>query len=132
MFILAQKMLGYWTMHFLCFYIFLRFWGLFSFKKTHTFFSLEFLVKNDLSYLSGICFGHYYIYISPNDYTVQTQCKCSVLEFGTPSSPVSFTVHYVGRQIIKEDGVTSRNNQLQSITQMAYHVTTKKIIVLAK
>ena len=48
------------------------------------------------------------------------------------SSPVSFTVHYVGRRIIKEDGVTSRNNQLQSITQMAYHVTTKKIIVLAK
>ena len=67
MFILAQKMLGYWTMHFLCFYIFyvfvfLRFLGLFSFyvfKKIHQFFSLEFLVKNDLSYLSGMRFRQY-------------------------------------------------------------------------
>ena len=79
-----------------------------------------------------VCVSDSIRYISPNDYTIQTQCKCSVLEFATPSSPVSFTVHYVGRRIIKEDGVTSRNNQLQSITQMAYHVTTKKIIVLAK
>ena len=72
------------------------------------------------------------LYISPNDYTVQTQSKCSVLKFATPSSPVSFTVHYVGRRLIKVDGVMSRNNQLQLITQMAYHETTKKIIVLAK
>ena len=86
------------------------------------------------------------LYISPNDYTVQTQSKCSILKFATPS-PVSFTVRYVGRRpikfhglhsvIVKEnkikvDGVTSRNNQLQLITQMWYHDTTKKIIVLAK
>ena len=78
------------------------------------------------------------LYIFPNDYAIQTQSKCS---------PVSFTVCYVGRRpikfhglhlvIVKEkkinvDGVTSRNNQLQLITQMVCHDTTKKIIVLAK
>ena len=57
---------------------FLRFWGLFSFKKTHTFFSLEFLVKNDLSYLSGICFGHYYIYIYLQ-MTIQFKLSASAL-----------------------------------------------------
>ena len=79
-----------------------------------------------------VCVSDSIIYISPNDYTVQTQCKCSVLEFATPSSPVGFTVHYVGRRLKKVDGVTSRNNQLQLISQMWYHDTTKKIIILAK
>ena len=91
--------------------------------------------------LEGHAFGTV-LYISPNDYTVQTQNKCSVLKFATPSSPVSFTVRYVGRRpikfhglhsvIVKEnkikvDGVTSRNNQLQLITQMVYHDTTKRL-----
>ena len=74
-----------------------------------------------------------FLYIPSKDYTVQTQSKYSVLKFATPSSPVNFNVCYVGRRHIKfhhntqlkVDGVTNRNNQLQLITQMMYHDTTK-------
>ena len=109
-------------LHFLRFLRFCVFWVYFYvfLKKYMIFFSLEFLVKNDLSYLSGI------------QMIIQFKLSASALFLSLlysyiTSSPVSFTVHYVGRRIIKEDGVTSRNNQSQLITQMAYH-DRKKIL----